>query len=128
MQPTFAYPVWAFAAALLQLAWVFQLWPPIATVPLNVQAHLSEFSSPRWSYQAFSCGSVSISLSSCPLTFASEARPWLWARLLAELGAQPVPPSRLKKTPNFTRTPPIVPVPCQAQYKALPLGWSEYTG
>jgi hypothetical protein len=115
MQPTFAYPLFAVAAALLQLPWIFQLWPPIATVPFQVQAHLSEFSSPCWSYQAFSCGSVSISLSSWPDTFASAARPWLWPKIEGDCGSQPESPSRLKKKPNWTRIPLIVPELCHAQ-------------
>ncbi len=94
-------------------------------MPLNVHAHLSEFSAPCWSYQALSCGSVSISLSSWPETFASAASPWLWPRLDGDCGSQPGSPSRLKKNPNWTWVPPIVPELCHAQYPALPRGWSE---
>src|SRR5712692_1818590 len=111
-------------AALLQLPWIFQLCPPIVTLPLNFHAHLSAFSAPCWSYHALSFGSVSISLSSCPVTFASASSPWLWV-VLGSAGSQPGSPSRLKKNPNCTETPLIVPVLCQAQYPAVPRGRSE---
>src|SRR6266576_4811232 len=115
MQPPLAYPLFVFAAALLQLPWIFQLWAPIATYPSKVHAHLSAFSEPRWSYQALSCGSVSTSLSSCPVTFASAERPWLRPRLVGAPGSQPGSPSRLKKKPHCTRVPLIVPELCHAQ-------------
>src|SRR5262249_24335087 len=101
MQPR-TYPVLTLYAALLPLPWMFS-WEPLENViseEPNVHAHLSEFSLPCWSYQAFSCGSVSISLSSWPLTLASAFRPWLCGALLP--GSQPGSPSRLKKKPNCT--------------------------
>src|ERR1043166_7472450 len=109
MQPTLAYPVPAFAAALLQLPWIFHCCEPIVTRPFHVHAHLSEFSSPCLSYQALSCGSVTISLSSWPDTLPRAEAPWL-RRLAGAPGSQPASPSRLKKNPNWTRTPPIVPL------------------
>jgi len=102
-----------FAAALLQLPWIFQSSPPIETVPLNVHAHLSEFSLPCASYQAFSCGSVIISLSSWPETLPRAWSPSLWEVVLC--GSQPGSPSSLKKNANWTVTPLIVPALCHAQ-------------
>src|SRR5207248_9575629 len=111
MQPTLAYPELLAAAALLQLPWIFQDSLPSATVPLNVHAHLSAFSSPRWSYHAFSCGSVSISLSSWPLTLPSAASASL-CPVLESPGSQPGSPSSQKKNPNWTWIPLIVPLEC----------------
>jgi hypothetical protein len=80
----------------------------------NVHAHLSAFSLPCESYHAFSCGSVSISLNSWPLTLPSAASPSL-IEVSGEFGSQPESPSSLKKKPNCTGVPLIVPELCQAQ-------------
>src|SRR5438067_2405634 len=114
MQPPFAYPVPALDAAFDQFPWMSQLVPPKLSRPLKVQAHLSAFSAPPESYQALSCGSVSISDSSCPLTLASAATP-CECRPEVSPGSQPGSPSRLKKNPNWISTPLQVPEQCQAQ-------------
>jgi hypothetical protein len=102
------------AAALLQFPCTFQLVPLRSTVPSNVHAHLSAFSFPCLSYQAFSCGSVRVSLSSWPLTFASDASCWP-CPVTVSLGSQPASPASEKKKPTSTRIPLIVPPLCQAQ-------------
>src|SRR6478609_9019863 len=106
MQPGM-YPAPRLYAALLQLPWIFHCEPflNVSSDDPNVQAHLSAFSEPALSNHAFSCGSVSISLSSCPVTFASAFKPWLCGAELC--GSQPGSLSRLKKNANCTGTPPI---------------------
>jgi quercetin dioxygenase-like cupin family protein len=127
-----SYFVWMQPeAALLQFIWIFQVvrfFVSVTGCAPNIQAHLSAFSAPCPSYHALSCGSVTISLSSWPLTFASAAdRPSL-CDVAVSFGSQPASPSRLKKNANWTLTPPIVPVACQAKYPAVPRGLSEETG
>src|SRR5262245_40257968 len=105
MQPfcplEFGYPVPALKALLDQLPWSCQYVSPIFTdFPLNAQAHLSAFSAPEESYQAFSCGSVIASESSCADTLANAFNPCEPDWLLC--GSQPGSPSRLKKNANCT--------------------------
>src|SRR5256886_15241910 len=48
---------------------------PVAYVVPNVHAHLSAFSMPRLSYQAFKSGSVTDSSSSCAMMLAIPSAP-----------------------------------------------------
>src|SRR5262245_14262985 len=115
MQPAPSYPLRAVYAAFEKLPWIFQLEPPNDSgAELNVHAHLSAFSSPDASYQPLPRGSVSASDSSCPDTFASASRPWLWS-VAGSCGSQPGSPARSKKNANCTGTPLIEPQLCQAQ-------------
>src|SRR5205823_7311021 len=112
-----------------QLPWIFHCEPfgnTSSGVP-KVHAHLSEFSEPAESYHALSLLSVIVSESSCPLTLASAASPWLCSPD-GSCGLQPASPSSLKKNANCTGTPPQVPALCHAQKPALPRARSTYTG
>src|SRR5438876_9073713 len=85
------------------VACIFQ-WLPLEKLtygPPKVHAHLSAFSAPEESYQAFSCGSDRASESSCPVTFAKAANPWD-SEETVDCGSQPGSPSRLKKNANCT--------------------------
>src|SRR3954468_24142919 len=50
---------------------------PLGAMAPNVQAHLSAFSAPRVSYQAFRSGSVTASSSSCEMMEAMPSAPAL---------------------------------------------------
>jgi len=66
-------------AAFDQLPWIFHCEPfaNVSSGVPNVHAHLSEFYEPDESYHALSWLSVIVSDSSCPLTLARAASPWL---------------------------------------------------
>src|SRR5437867_8803962 len=82
----------------------------------NVQAHLSAFSAPRRSYQAFKSGSVTASSSSCAMMLAMPSAPPLpfgpvvWSA--QALGQR----SGLPTNEYLMSTPLIVPCVCQPQY------------
>src|SRR6185312_1129903 len=72
---------------LLNVRLYFDPFEAVDSVP-NVQAHLSAFSSPRESYQAFRSGSEVLSSNSCAMIEAMPSAPGLLFGLLALCSSQ----------------------------------------
>src|SRR5437773_9125630 len=89
---------------------------PVAYVVPNVHAHLSAFSAPRRSYQAFKSGSVTASSSSCAMMLAipsAPALPFGPADCASHALGQR---SGLPTNEYLMSEPLIVPCVCQPQY------------
>src|SRR3989442_14923764 len=83
----------------------------------NVQAHLSAFSCPLWSYQALRSGSVTASSNSWAIMLAMPSAPALPLGLLGNWAEQALGQrSGLPMNAYLLSDPPIVPCVCQPQY------------
>src|SRR5690348_7395886 len=88
----------------------------VEVVP-NVQAHLSAFSCPRESYQAFRSGSVTASSNSCEITLAIPSAAGLPFGLLPVCSSQDEAERLGSPTKEYLMSEPlIVPLVCQPQY------------
>src|SRR6266513_4625711 len=82
----------------------------------NVHAHLSAFSAPRRSYQAFRSGSVVASSSSCAMMLAMPSAPALLLGLVVCASHALGQRSGLPTNEYLMSEPAIVPCVCQPQY------------
>src|SRR5437588_9712386 len=90
--------------------------PFAAYVEPNVHAHLSAFSWPRRSYQAFKSGSVTASWSSCAMMLAIPSAPALPFGPVVCAAQALGQRSGLPTNEYLMSEPPIVPCVCQPQY------------